>query len=179
MSLLNQNVQFADLPGNIRNAFSGGMGTKIQLPAGTSLYRFSGHTHISPWWTETTELTGLILGAKSSGQSLFNYIRTSSAVLRQWDSNMYHLIIAQLTTPVWAFKGLISPQNEASKYMDVNDVNFKKKFTKPVFMGGGNGQVYIKDIAAHHLNIIVPAGAVNIYDKIDDILDFLVSYKLV
>lgn len=180
MSLLNQNMQFGELPGNIRSAFSGGMGAKIQLPAGTSLYRFSGHTHISPWWSQTSELPNLLLSAKAKSQTLFNYVRLTTAVLRKWDSDMYNLIIAELRSPVYAFKGAISPQNEASQYMNVRDLdNYKKKFTKSVFMSGGNGQLYIKDLSSSYLNMIVPAGAVNIYDPIDDIIDFLISYRLI
>jgi hypothetical protein len=57
---------------------------------------------------------------------------------------MYSLVIAELNEEVKAFKGTISPQNEASVYMNPNDqLNYKKKYTKSVFFPGGNSQVYI------------------------------------
>jgi hypothetical protein len=180
MPFLNQNVDFSQLPNDVQLAFSGMSGTKILLTFGTSLFRFSGHANISPWWSETTELASLLLAAKAAKQNLYQYVRNHSAVLRKWDPDMQHLIIATLNQPVYAFKGSISPQNEAAAYMNTNDIkNYKKKFTKPVFFGGGNGQVYIKDIDASYVNIIVPAGTVNVYDNVDEILDFLIDYKLI
>ncbi|HVM89478.1 MAG TPA: hypothetical protein VMT76_14925 [Puia sp.] len=179
MSFLNQNLDFSQLSPDVQLAFSGMAGNKILLPFGTSLFRFSGHSNISPWWSEIAQLPQLLLSAKASGQRLFQYIRNHSAVLRKWDPDMQHLIIASLNQPVYAFSGGISPQNEAAAYMNAQLKTYKRKFTKPVFFGGGNGQVYIKDLDHSYINIIVPAGTINIYDNVDEILDFLIDYKII
>ncbi|WP_019668307.1 hypothetical protein [Eudoraea adriatica] len=180
MPILNQNLDFDQLSSNVRAAFLGCGATKVLLPPGTSLFRFSGHSNISSWWSETTQLPDLLLSAKANGKNLHQYVRTTSAVLRQWDADMYNLVVARLNLPVYAFRGIISPQNEASKYMNPQDFNnYKKRFTKPVFFKGGNGQVYINDLSLSDIDIIVPAGAVNIYDSVDDIINFLIDYNII
>ncbi len=180
MSTLNQDIHFDQLPDSVRHAFSGSVGAKVLLTAGTLLFRFSGHANISSWWSEASQLSNLLLSAKASGQSLFQYIRNTTAVLRQWDSGMNNLIVGKLNRSVYAFRGTISPQNEASRYMNSQDLSsYKKRFTKPVFFGGGNGQVYINGIKEEDITIIVPVGTVNTFDKIDDIIDFLISYNIV
>jgi hypothetical protein len=181
MSILNQTLDFQQLPVEVKGAFPGNIASKVLLPAGTSLFRFSGHDRLSPWWSETAELGGLLLSAKASGKPLYQFVRDASAVLRRWHSNpMTNLIIGTLNQPVYAFRGIIGPQNEASIYMNVADRdNYKKKFTKPVFYRGGNGQVYINGLAFNDIKFIVPLGAVSIYDSVDEIIDFLVSYRLI
>src|SRR4051812_35438111 len=113
MVATNDKLTFNDLPSHVRSAFSG-IGNKIILLSGTSLFRFSGHTHVSSWWSSTEELAGLLLAAKSSKKGLYNYVRDTTAVLRQWDSEMYNLIVGRLNRSCIAFKGGIAPQNEAS-----------------------------------------------------------------
>lgn len=180
MAILNANLEFNQLEAEVRSAFPGGVAKKVSLPAGTSLFRFSGHDGISPWWSETADLLGILYAAKASGKPLFQYMRESSAVLRKWYKNsMNSLFIANLTQPVYGFRGVIGPQNEAAAYMDPKNKAYKQRFTKPVYFRGGNGQVYIKGLTQSHLQIIVPLGTVDIYDDVDAIIDFLVSYKLV
>jgi len=168
------------LPFEVRNAFAGLQATKDLLPLGTLLFRFSGHARISPWWSETNQLSRLLLIVKARNLSLADYIRNTSAIKRLWDPGLFNLIVARLKQPVYAFRGTIAPQNEASQYMNSRDLDYyKKRFTKPVFFGGGNGQVYIKDLDVQHIDFVVPPGAVNIYDKVDEIMDFLISYRII
>jgi hypothetical protein len=176
MQILNQNLEFEQLSSDFRNAFSGLKADKVLLRLRTSLFRFSGGTHISPRWSETTQLPYLLLSAKQRGQRLDQYIRATNALLRSWDPGMYNLIIAKLNIDVYAFRGTSSFQNEAFKYMNPQDIdNYKKKFTKPVFYQGGNSQVFINNIKDQDINIIVPGGAINIYDEVDDIINFLID----
>ena len=179
MAMLNQALEFNDIPADARLAFTEAKAEKVVLPAGTLLFRFSGHSNLSPWWSEVKYLPGVLLSAKLSKKNLYEYVRKTNAVLRKWDPNMSNLIIAKLNADVYSFRGSISPQNEAAVYMDNADVkNYKKRFTKPVFFGGGNSQVYIKGLSDSSLSIIVPAAAVNIFDDIDAITDFLHSYGI-
>lgn len=179
MPILNQNLKFKDLPADVRRAFHGEPENDL-LVANKTLFRFSSHSGISPWWSDARELSGLLLAAKASGRALSRYVRERTAVLRQWDPDMTYLIVARLNKPVYAFRGIISHQDEAAVYMDPEDLkNYKKKFTKSVFFRGGNGQVYINGLQQHDVDIIVPMGTVYIYDKIDDILDFLISQKVI
>jgi|GEM_PF-5509767 len=181
MAFLNQTIDFQQLSPEIKGAFPGGTATRVLLPAGTSLFRFSGHDRLSPWWSETTELGGLLLEAKTSGKPLYQYVRETSAVLRKWYSNtMSNLVVATLNQPVYAFKGIIGPQNEAAIYMNPLDKqNYKKKFTKPVYYRGGNGQIYINGLTITCIQYVVPLGTVSVYDNIDEIIDFLISYRLI
>lgn len=179
MAILNQNLTASQLPSRVHHAFSGPIGNSILLPAGTSLFRFAGHSNISPWWSQTSQLKDLLISAKASGQHLNQYIRNTTAVLRIWDSDMYNLIIAKLNVAVYAFSGPIASQNEAARYMNPKDAQYKQRFTKPVFFKGGNGQVYIFGLSPGDLTFVVPAGTVNIYDGVDEILDFLKSFHLI
>ena len=180
MPILNESLRFEMLPIDVRSAFTGFRATKVLLPWGTSLFRFSGHSRISPWWSETNQLSILLLTAKARNHSLFEYARNTTAIKRLWDFGLFNLIIVRLKQPVYAFSGFIAPQNEAAQYKNSQDfINYKKKFTKPVFFSGGNGQVYIKDLEPRHVDFIVPAGAVNIYDDVTEIMDFLISYRII
>jgi len=180
MAILNQDLQFEKFDSSVRAGFSGGMATKRLVGAGTKLFRFSGHSNMSAWWTDANELPALLIGAKGEKKNLAQYVRERSAVLRLWNPDIYNLIVAVITQSVYSFQGKIAPQNEAAKYKDSKDLaNYKKKFTKYVYFKGGGGQIYIPNLTPQHISIIVPAGAVNIYDDIDEITDFLVSYKIV
>lgn len=174
-----QNYLDMPLPQNISSAFSGSAATNILLPVGTSLYRFTSDNRVSQWWTETNQLANMLLSAKSSGKTLVEYMRHNSAVLRQWSPDMFHLYVIALTHPVNAYKGGIAPQNEAARFSNPNSADYKKKFTKSVFMSGGGSQVYIPNFQRHQFREIVPIGAVNVYDAVDGILDFLLTYKLI
>ena len=46
-------------------------------------------------------------------------------------------------------------------------------------MNGGGSQVYIPNFQRHQFREVVPIGAVNVYDGVDEILDFLLAYKLI
>ena len=179
MPILNQSLEFNELPADARQAFTDSKADKVVLPAGTLLFRFSGHSNLSPWWSEVKYLPNLLLSAKMANKSLYEYVRKTNAVLRRWDPNMSNLIIAKLNTDIYSFKGSISPQNEAAVYMDTENVKkYKKRFTKPVFFGGGNSQVYIKGLSDSGISIVIPAGVVNIFDEVDAITDFLHSYGI-
>lgn len=179
MQTAKQAIEFKDLPNDVRSAFRG-LGSKVELSANTSLYRFTSHPGISPWWSETKHLAEVLLSTKASGKGLPKHIRSSTAVLRRWDSGMSYLTIGILKRPVHAFRGIIAPQDESTIYRNASDLsNYKKRYTKSVFFGGGNGQVYIPQVKSTDLSILVPIGTINIYDDVDDILDFLESYKLV
>jgi hypothetical protein len=179
MPLLNETVSFADLRPEVRGSFSAGLAKKVLLPAGTSLFRFSGHNGISPVWAETSQLSSVLLGAKASGKRLDEYIREKLAVLRLWNPGMTYLIVAELIQPVWGFRGLIEKQNEAAAYMSNRSPLYKKKFTKPVFFSGGIGQVQIPGLNQAHLHFIVPAQTILIHDPIDEILDVLIACKVI
>lgn len=180
MAALNQDIQFEKLDGSVRAGFSGGVAAKRLVGAGTRLFRFSGHSNMSAWWTEANELPALLIGAKGEKKNLAQYVRERSAVLRLWNPDMYNLIVAVITQSVYGFQGKIAPQNEAARYKNSKDLtNYKKKFTKPVYFKGGGGQIYIPNLTSQHMSIIVPAGVVNIFDDIDEITDFFVSYKIV
>ena len=169
---MNENNLFA-------SAFSNSSATKVLLPVGTSLYRFTSDNRVSEWWTETNQLANMLLSAKSSGKSLANYMRHHSAVLRQWSPDMFHLYVIALTHPVNAYKGGIASQNEAARFSNPNCADYKKKYTKSVFMSGGGSQVYIPNFLRHQFREVVPIGAVNVYDGVDEILDFLLTYNLI
>lgn len=199
--MLDIGVEFRNLDSSVKGAFIGSIAEKVTLPKNTSLYRFTGGNYLSPWWTETKYLPELLIKAKNSKKPLYQYVRDTTAVLRRWDRNgISHLVIATLKDEVTAFKGGISPQNEAAIYMDPKNLeNYKKKFTKPVFFGGGNSQVYIckfqrdpnneiddekkkerkkeidklmSNIEQKYLTYTIPFGVVSIYDNIDEIIDF-------
>ncbi len=179
MSLLNETTSFTDLGMEARQSFAGGIATKKLLNPGTSLFRFSGHNGISPVWAETNQLGGILLSAKASGKRLDQYIRERLAVLRMWNPGMSYLLIAELTQAVWGFRGVIEKQNEAAAYMDKNSQQYKTRFTKPVFFGGGIRQVFIPNLTQQHLRFVVPASTILVYDNIDDILDLLISYRII
>jgi hypothetical protein len=179
MPLLNETISFTDLSNEVRGSFTAGQAKKVLLPAGTSLFRFSGHNGISPVWAETNQLGSILLAAKASGKRLDQYVREKLAVLRLWNPGMTYLIVAELTQPVWGFRGLIEKQNEAAAYMNNGSSLYKKRFTKPVFFSGGIGQVQIPGLNQAHLRFVVPAETILIHDPIDEILDVLIDYKVI
>lgn len=179
MSVLNENMQFANLSLEVRNSFSGAMAKKVLLNPGTSLFRFSGHNGISPVWAETTQLGNMLLSAKNSNKRFDQYVREKLAVLRMWNPGMTYLIVTELIQPVWAFRGNIEVQNEAAAYMNKDSAKYKQRFTKPVFFGGGIGQVQIPGLNQTHLRFVVSAGTIFIHDPVDEILDVLISCNVI
>lgn len=187
MAILNENLKFQEIEESHRNAFSEKTPPKILLPTGTSLFRFTGHSGMSPWWSETSQLSGLLLSAKASRLGVNEYVRRSQAILRGFykgkdyqDPGIHNLIIATLNRPVYAFKGTIAALNEAYPYMNREDLkHYKEKFTKPVLMRGGNGQLYIKDLPSSYLDIVVPEGTIYIFDDVDQIIDLLARYNVI
>jgi len=170
----------AQLPSNISSAFTNSSATSVLLPVNTSLYRFTSDNRVTEWWAETNQLANMLLMAKASGKTLPQYMRHHSAVLRQWSPDMFHLYVVSLTHPVNAYRGGIAAQNEAAAYSNPSSADYKKKYTKSVFMSGGGSQVYIPNKLQHHqFREVVPIGAVNVYDSIDEILDFLNTYDLI
>lgn len=198
LQMLSFDVQFGDLENSERSAFVGSVAKREVLGAHTSLYRFCENDYLSPWWTETKYLPGLLFGGLVSKKPFYHFIRDTSAVLRGFKNAMTHLVVASLNEDVIAFKGGISPQNEAAIYMNKNSEHYKKRFTKPILFGGGNQQVYINGfkrpannetdetkkkerakeineemsrIQKRYLTYQVPFGAILTYDKIEDIIE--------
>lgn len=190
-------LKFSELPDDVKSAFSGIHGNKVRLQKGTSLFRFSDHPYASPWWSETSQLMDLLLTARAKGIPLYNHVRSSTAILRSFNPGFFNLLVVELTQDLQAFRGRVAPQNEASKYMDNRySKHYKQRYTKPVFFGGGNGQVYIprfhRQLLEKHIDMKVPrinlmdyakweveAGTINIYDKIDDILKTLMRSDII
>jgi hypothetical protein len=171
-----------------RNAFLNQETTSMKLPAGTLLYRFSGIDvipekkktsdtelkFITPWWSEAKGLYDFLEQAKSSNIPFQNYLRKRSAVKRSWNS-LSCLIIAKLNVEKHVYSGTIAPQNEASSYSDKSSGEYKKKYTKSVFFGGGGKQVFIPNLLEKEIEIKLPHETVYISDKIDEIIGFLES----
>ena len=168
----------------IRKAYKGGITEELQLLSGTKLFKFSSYDAantnggVTAWWTEISELPGILQSAMKEKKMLEHYVRDSNAVLRQWNG-LNSLIVIELTKNMTAYKGEIASQNEASSYMDRNDPNYKKKFTKPVFFVGGNQQVYINNISSNDFKVIIPSGTISSYDNINDIVNFLKSFHII
>lgn len=176
--ILNQTLNFKDLSPYDKAAFSGHV-TKEIFMENTLLYRFSDHDRItSPWWSDASDLGHTLLTCLNNQQSLVDYVRQHSAVKRQWNQ-LQDLIIIKLNVRAFGLRGLARPQNEASIYTNKDSIHYKEKFTKPVYFKGGSSQVYIPNLNMSNISVVVPAGAVNIYDDVKDILDFLISYKII
>lgn len=165
-------------------AFGGGRLTPIVLNPGTSLYRFSGWdivnpktNAVSPWWSESNGLIEVLLAAKSSGKTLEHFVRTRSAVLRAWN-NISCLVLIRLNKPKEAYSGTIEFQNEAKRYFDRSSAQYKQKFTKPVYFGGGGKQVWVPELKTSEFSVTIPQKTIHITDHVDEIIDFLVSYGL-
>jgi len=167
--MLNASLDFNQLSIDDKNAFKG-IGSKTLLSPGTLLFRFALTDHNSEWWSE----------AKSSRDTFADYIRKRTTVFKHWNIQKY-LIIARLAQPVYAFKGLIAPQSFGIR----RDLNAKgqpipgKKYTKPVFWGGGFNQVLIKNITPSHYKMEIMAGVIEITDPIDVIEDTLIDFGLI
>ena len=176
--MLNDNLEFAQLPASEQAAFRG-PGVKTQLPAGTRIFRFSVSDYNSPWWSEVKDLAGILSDAKRSNETFATYIRKRTAVFKHWNIQN-NLVIAELTQPVFAFKGIIAPQMLGRRDLNKNGQPvFGKKYSKPIFWGGGFSQVFLKGIDTTHYKVVLPAGAILITDPIDDIAATLYQYGFI
>jgi hypothetical protein len=70
MPVLNEQLQFEKFENYIRSGFNGGRANKKLLKQGALLYRFSGHTNLSAWWSEINDLPLLLMGAKKKRKVL-------------------------------------------------------------------------------------------------------------
>ncbi len=170
---------------SVRQAFGASQLTPVTLNPGTMLYRFSGwdiinpgRNVVSPWWSEGSGLLEVLLAAKASNKTLEQFVRNRSAVLRAWN-NISCLVMVRLSARKDAYRGSIAFQNEAKPYMDRNSAKYKQKFTKPVFFGGGGSQVWVPDLKTTEFSITIPFRTINITDDVDEIIDFLASYRLI
>ena len=68
---------------------------------------------------------------------------------------------------------------KVSPYSDPGSSKYKEKYTKPVQFLGGGRQVYIPGLTRADFSIEVPLKTIFVYDDIDEIIDFLTSYKLI
>jgi len=87
------------------------------FPVGTLLYKFNEYeglqTNASPWWSEvvSNELDGGLLQRLALGQALGlqEFTRVSAAVSENWNP-LHYLLIAELRTDVFGFKGKVAGQ---------------------------------------------------------------------
>lgn len=152
--VLNQNLNFKDLPAAHQAAFSGRRARKMLLQAGQQFYKFTDaplvrpprkpgeKPSISPWWSavipiveQDTGLQGLLDSAKNLDVSPATFARARNAVTLQWNS-MSGLTIMQLLVPAYSFVGGVAhqPIDERNEYKNV------------VYIGGAI-QVYIPSLS--------------------------------
>lgn len=182
---LSNNSKFSELDADFRSAFSGAGQLKLFTP-NLRFYRFSDEqSNISPWWVEASNIYDTLVKAKNSGESLYQYIRKNSALARFWGNGLMCLSIMRLKQPMYGFEGIIAPMNDAtlalakrSDTQNANKYGNGKYYTKPVYYHGGGGQVFIPGLSMQNCEMIVPYGTIQIHDGIDEIIDFLMTYKL-
>ena len=151
--ILNQKLNFNDLPVEHQAAFSGRRARKVLLHAKQQFYKFTDASlvrpprkpgdkpSVSPWWSavepiveQDTGLQGLLDRADNLGVSPATFARARNAVTKQWNS-MSGLVIMQLLTPAYGFVGGVAHQ----------PIDERKDYKNVVFIGGAI-QVYIPSL---------------------------------
>jgi hypothetical protein len=152
--ILNQDLNFSDAPAEVKSGFSGRPPRKILLAAGHELYKFTQYDlihngKVTPWWSSVkpidsndTGLEGLLERSGRLGTTAADFARARNAVTKQWNS-MSGLLLATLTSPVYAFVGRVAHQrfDDHPEYHNV------------VFIGGAI-QLWIPNLTGTHVRRI-------------------------
>ena len=176
--MLNDNLLFDQLTPNEKSAFRG-IGVKRKLDPPTRLFRFSLSEYNSPWWLSASDLPTILVDAKHKNENLGEYIRKRTAVFKHWNIQS-DLIIAELNTPVYAFEGIIAPQQLGNRRINAEGKPLiGKYYTKSIFLRGGLRQFFIKGLEATYYKLVLPSEAIKITDPIDVIADVLFANRLI
>ena len=146
---LNSQLNFGDVPGDVKLAFVGGAAKRIKLTANTRLYKFTEYPlfgdddAVTAWWSSVTPLnpddTGLEIlleRAARVGVDPSTFARARNAVTKEWNA-MGQLRLARLKVPVWGFVGTVRHQ----------PVEKKPEKKKVVFIGGAV-QLWIPNLSS-------------------------------
>jgi hypothetical protein len=152
--ILNHDIQFNDAPSDVKAAFSGGPPRKLLLASRTELYKFTQYGlfhngHVSPWWSSVlpidrndTGLEELLERSGRLGTAAADFARARNAVTKQWNS-MSGLLLAVLTSPVYAFVGRVRHQQYDNR----------PEFHNVVFIGGAT-QLWIPNLTAAQIRVL-------------------------
>src|SRR5262249_26203682 len=113
MAILNETLDFAHAPADVRRAFLGQMARKRLLPTGHELYKFTNPPlvnfdgSVTPWWSSVAPLnasdpglSGSLDRAKRLGVAPAEFARAQTAVTLQWN-RMSGLLRARLLVGVF------------------------------------------------------------------------------
>ena len=122
MTVVNQDIDIATSPAEVRRAFLGGIARKQLLEIGHQLYKFTHYPLFrsdgtaTPWWSSVEPLdptdpglVGTVERAKKLGASPTDFARARTAVTRQWNQ-MRGLLRVRLLVPVFALRGRCASQ---------------------------------------------------------------------
>lgn len=151
--VLNETLEFADAPFDVRRAFSGRV-TKMRLVSGHQLYKFTDRGlfqagNVTPWWSsvkpinsEDTGLDNFIERTESLDVPADQFARARNAVTAEWNG-MDDLLTARLLTAVFGFAGRAAHQNINQRTADAN----------VVFIGGAI-QLWIPNLKRQHIQML-------------------------
>jgi hypothetical protein len=152
MTVVNQDIDLATSPADVRRAFLGGTARKQFLGIGHQLYKFTHHPLFksdgtaTPWWSSVRPLDpndpgleGTVERAERLGVSAPKFARARTAVRWQWNQ-MTGLLRARLLVPVYALLGRCAgqPYDEADPLANV------------VFIGGA-WQLWIPNLSQREI----------------------------
>lgn len=144
---LNHDLQFADLPVEHQEAFTGLHHEKRLFQPATEFYKytqgqlFDNQERVSPWWfsvkplsSDDPGLEGLLEYANRLNVSPEHYARVRGAVSQHWNT-MSGLLKMHLIRPVYGFVGICSHQR-------IDDTS---ENSNVVFIGGAT-QAYLPNL---------------------------------
>ena len=161
---LNENLRFEDVDPTVKRAFLR-TPDRVLVAPGVRLYKWTNRpltdgSRITPWWSfvESTRLPSGMLAegfrvseerAARLGKSHRNFARARAAISDQFGNTMAHLLLVQITQPVWGFAGQASGQREFAD---------DRPELQHVFLIGGAHQVWLPNLEPRHVTQIPVAG---------------------
>jgi hypothetical protein len=152
----------------VLHAFDRGLATKVLIPAGTALYKFTdwdmlSDTHgVTPWWSPRKPYRwdpGLDFRldlAKQAKQHPSELTRQVAAVRTNWNG-LANILTASLARDVWGFWGRVGWQPKFGNFPLEHMVKFDKVLTElmkgkepnRIGLPGMGGQFYIPGMRLH------------------------------
>jgi len=144
MSILNEDLEFADAPAVVKDAFMRGVAEKKPFSRSTVLYRLVTNlqnTGIGEWWQASSALSEYRFRAMQASAPLADYSRARLAVSVDWNARMDSLCKVMLLEDVVGFEG-------RSRHQPLS-----RQLTNVLLIGGGN-QIWIPNLTTRHTRIV-------------------------